>query len=124
MPPFENAFLVFSNMFSLISGYITMNEIIKSLPKDYRNDIKKAINILLESGCSEIYLFGSLIEKKYHKNSDIDIAIKGLQKKLFFKVGGMLMMSMKHPFDLIDLDSENNNFAKYLLQKGKLLRVA
>jgi len=93
-------------------------------PQEIKKDIETATNILKQAGCTEIYLFGSFADGSYNKNSDIDIAVKGLPKSQFFKLGGRLMMELTHKFDLIDIDNENSRFAKHILRKGGLLRVA
>ncbi len=95
-----------------------------NIPKEYRKDIILAIDILKNYGCTEIYLFGSITTGLIHKNTDIDFAVKGLDKKFFFKAGGELMMNLDHSFDLIELDNENSNFSKHIQSKGNLVRVA
>lgn len=58
------------------------------IPEKYHNDIDKAIKILKDEGCNEIYLFGSLVNGDFHENSDIDFAVNGLPEKKYFKVMG------------------------------------
>ena len=92
------------------------------VPKKYLSDIYKAIEILKEVGCSEIFIFGSLVNGDYTENSDIDIAVKGLPSNKYFKVMGSLMIELENEFDLIDLD-ENTSFVE-ILKKEELLKVA
>ena len=93
-------------------------------PEKYKPDIEKAISILKQAGCSEIYIFGSLAEgTAIRSTTDIDIAIKGLEKSKFFEVYGMLMLSLNHSVDLITLDEESR-FVKNLREQGSLSRVA
>ncbi len=94
-----------------------------SLPESYRRDIELAINILLKSGCNEIYLFGSLVNGKLNEYSDIDIATKGLPKGIFFKTLGKLFLALNHSIDLIDYNKEIK-FINLLKDKGELIRVA
>ena len=101
-----------------------MDNILLKLPKDYRNDIRKAIKILKDEGSLEIYIFGSLVQGNFKKNSDIDIAVKGLPKGKYFEIGGKLMMELEHNFDLIKIDDENNRFADYIKKNEELIRVA
>lgn len=95
-----------------------------NLPEKYSKDIRKAIDILKNEGCSEIFIFGSLIALKYNDESDIDIAIKGLPANKYFKVIGKLEMELDMPFDIVDLDESDNNFVKLLKEKGEMVRVA
>ncbi len=94
-----------------------------TLPVEYRHDIEKAIGILKSEGDVEIYLFGSLAVGNAHQRSDIDIAVRGLAPARYFEVFGRLLVSLDHPVDLVDLDSDNP-FVRMLLEKGSLNRVA
>ncbi len=96
---------------------------IEELPESYRTDVKKAINILSQEGCKEIYLFGSLVNGSPTDKSDIDLAVTGLRKEDFFEIFGELMMALDHPVDLINLEKKNR-FVTYLKEKGELVRVA
>jgi predicted nucleotidyltransferase len=57
-----------------------------TIPETYLNDIKKASYLLKNEGCKSVFLFGSMVTGKIHRNSDIDIGIMGLPPKKFFKV--------------------------------------
>ncbi len=92
-------------------------------PKQYDDDISKALAILKTAGCTEIYLFGSLANETYTDKSDIDLAVKGINKEDFFKIYGKLLSELEHPVDLIDLDY-NTDFSKLISKKGLLHRVA
>ena len=50
----------------------------QEIPENYQNDIKQATNLLKNEGCKDIFLFGSLVTGRFHKNSDIDIGITGV----------------------------------------------
>ena len=65
---------------------------ILSLPLTYQEDIKKAIKILKENGAKEVYIFGSIANGKFNENSDIDIAIRGLEESEFYKVASIKQM--------------------------------
>ncbi len=94
-----------------------------NLPYSYQLDIKKAIKILKENGAKEVYIFGSLANGKFNENSDIDIAVKGLNSKDFYRVASILMFELENEFDLIDLDDKENRFSQMLLNVGGLLKV-
>ena len=94
------------------------------VPIGFQEDLKKAIEILKNAGCSEIYLFGSFVSgNQLNSQTDLDIAIKGLPKNKFFAVYGKLLTSLKHTVDLVGLDY-NSPFSNILKSKGKLERVA
>ena len=94
-----------------------------NIPNIFKNDVTIATKILQDAGCKEIYLFGSLVEGNYADHSDIDIAVRGLDEEKYFLVSSKIMRSIKHDFDLIDLDEENNNFNKFLEINTRLVRV-
>lgn len=64
--------------------------------------------ILIISECakkhnvSEVFLFGSALETDTGYR-DIDIAIKGIESKKFFKFYGDLIKKLDKPVDVIDL---------------------
>ena len=96
---------------------------INNLPYSYQEDIKKAIQILKDNGATEIFIFGSIAKGNINENSDIDIAIKGINAKDFYRVASILMFELENKFDLIDLDDKENRFSQMLLKVGGLLKV-
>ena len=100
-----------------------MEEKIEKLPNSYQDDIKKAIEILKENGAKEVFIFGSIANGKFNMNSDIDIAVRGIEGEKFYKVASILMFELEKEFDLIDLDDKENRFSQMLLEVGGLLKV-
>jgi len=96
---------------------------IKNVDDRYKKDIEEAITFLKSKGCTEIYLFGSVITGNAHKHSDIDIAVKGIAPEHFFQIYGELMLRLSHPVDLIALDLQLG-IGNFLLDSGDLTRVA
>ena len=96
---------------------------IQNVDDRYKKDIEKAILFLKSKGCTEIYLFGSVITGNAHQYSDIDIAVKGIAPEHFFQIYGELMLLLSHPVDLIDLDLQMG-IGNFLLDSGELTRVA
>jgi predicted nucleotidyltransferase len=92
------------------------------LPKTYQRDIHCAISILKEAGCTQIFLFGSLVADKMRDESDIDLAIRGCPRGQFFHLLGRLLLELEHPVDLVDLDRQVA-FSRYLEQEGELVQV-
>jgi predicted nucleotidyltransferase len=95
---------------------------VSELPRSVQEDIQRAVRILKEEGCSEVFLFGSAATGEFNEMSDLDIAIRGCPKGRFFDILAKLFMSLSRPVDLVKLDSEDL-FAQYLQKQGELLRV-
>jgi len=92
------------------------------IPGAFQQDIERAVRILKDGGCAEVFLFGSLAEGCSRPDSDIDLAVRGCPPEKFFKLYGDLMWGLKHKFDLVDLDVKHP-FTEYLIREGDLLRV-
>jgi|SRR6056297_745185 len=101
-----------------------INKKLRNIPVDYRKDIQKAVEILKKAGIKEIYLFGSFAKKEYNENSDIDIAVVGLNPKKYYRIYGELMMNLDHDIDLIKLDDKNSRFSKFIKEEEVLLKIA
>lgn len=92
------------------------------LPQTYQNDIQRAVQILKEAGCNEIFLFGSLVSGRHQIGSDIDLAVAGCPSGKFFSLLGQLMLELEHPVDLVSLDSQSE-LAEHLRQTGELIKI-
>ena len=92
------------------------------IPDVFQADLHRAMAILRAAGCSEIFLFGSLAERRASANSDLDLAVKGCPPGSFFRVLGELTMKLDHPVDLVDMDSQDP-FAHYLVEHEQLVQV-
>ncbi len=93
------------------------------LPKLFERDIHRAIAILRDEGCSEIFLFGSVATGRSRAESDLDLAVRGCPRGHFFALVGRLLFELEHPVDLVNLDS-HDAFAEYLKQEGLLVQIA
>ena len=96
---------------------------IKDLPNSYQEDIKKATQILIENGANEVFIFGSIANGKFNENSDIDIAVRGLNEKDFYRVASILMFELEKEIDLVDLDDKTDRFSQNILKNSNLIRV-
>ena len=65
---------------------------------------------------SSVYLFGSSTDEGAGAN-DIDLAVKGIAPKLFFKFYGELLRSLSRPVDLVDL-SQKSLFNQIVEERG------
>lgn len=97
--------------------------ITQPLSQVYEENLMRAVNILKEGGCTEIYLFGSLAIGKAHQKSDMDLAVRGCPPGNFFPLLGKLLVSLDYVVDLVDLD-KNLAFAHFLEQEKELQRIA
>ena len=88
----------------------------------YQRNIDRAVEILKNAGCTDIYLFGSLATGDARSESDVDLAVRGCPKGKFFRLLGQLLFELDYPVDLVNLDSRDA-FARYLERKGDLLQV-
>ncbi len=95
---------------------------LKKIPDSHRDDVEKAVDILENEGCEEVYLFGSLVEGTATKDSDVDIAAKGIPVGSFFKVYAALIKYLDHPVDLISLENDDH-FGNMLQEEGYIHRV-
>ena len=101
-----------------------MSETVEKLPERYRKDIEKAVEILKSHGCTEVYLFGSLVDGDYNEKVDIDLAVRGLEDKLYFRTWAEIDRKIKRDIDLIDLDDEKfDNKVQFILQESELVRI-
>ncbi len=66
---------------------------------------------------SSVFLFGSSIEKNKEYN-DIDIGIKGINPKLFFKFYAELLKNLPKNVDLVDI-SKKSKFTKLVEEEGE-----
>ena len=71
---------------------------------------KRDKNVLLKCAkkynVSSVILFGSSI-KENRKANDIDIAIKGIKPRLFFKFYTELFKHLSKPVDLVDISKKS-----------------
>ena len=100
-----------------------MHELLSTLPEEFRHDVHSAVEILKSGGCTEIFIFGSLISGTQREDSDIDIAIKGCPPENYFSLLGKLLTVLSRPVDLINLD-RGDSFSKYLEREGDLYRIS
>ena len=96
---------------------------IKDLPNSYQEDIKKAVKTLKENGATEIFIFVSIVNGNLNRNSDIDIAIRGIIQEDFYKVASILMFELEKEIDLVDLDDKTDRFSQIILKNGNIIRV-
>lgn len=70
------------------------------------NDKKIILEYAKKFNASSVLLFGSSIEKDKQSN-DIDIGVKGIEPKFFFKFYAQLYKNLSKPVDLVDLSKKS-----------------
>ena len=70
---------------------------------------------------SSVFLFGSSL---HSKGRDIDLAVKGIAPRLFFRFYGELFKALPRPVDLVDLGGKDNYFKRSILAEGKVIYEA
>jgi predicted nucleotidyltransferase len=93
-----------------------------SVPLKYRSDIENATRLLKNEGCSAVYLFGSLVTGKTRDGSDIDIGVRGLAPRKFFRMYGKLQFGFENKIDLVDFD-DDDNFYLMLNNLGEVVQI-
>ena len=87
-----------------------------------QNQLSKAVNLLKNVGCSEIFLFGSQAKGCANLDSDVDFGVKGLPPRLFFRTHSDLEEILKMPVDLVDFDFQRD-FYELLNRIGELKKI-
>jgi predicted nucleotidyltransferase len=95
---------------------------LNKIPVKYQEDIKKATDLLKKEGCKTVFLFGSMVTGKIHQDSDIDIGIKGLPPKKFFRVYAFLDKELSNKIDLVDFDL-HKDFHVLLDSLGEVVEI-
>ena len=90
--------------------------------ESYQTNVRRAVEILQEAGCTSVFLFGSLASGNAREKSDIDLAVRGCPKGKFFHLVGKLLLAVDYPVDLVNLDMQDG-LAHYLEREGELLQI-
>lgn len=84
--------------------------------------LSKATDILKNAGCAEVFLFGSQATGRAHDGSDVDLGVKGLPPRLFYRMHWQLEDALNMPVDLVDFDVQKDFFE--LLQRiGEVKKI-
>ena len=93
-----------------------------TIPEKYKEDVNKAVEILKNEGCKNVYLFGSLVTGKIHDGSDIDIGVKGLSPEAYLRAFSDLFDTLNNRFDLVDFDF-NYDFFSLLKRLNEVIEI-
>jgi predicted nucleotidyltransferase len=93
-----------------------------ALAAQARLALNDAVTILKKHGAKRIILFGSLRQgERFHRGSDIDLAVEGIPAQAFFRAGADLLMALDWPVDLKPWEEVDDFFRKIILQKGEVI---
>ena len=81
-----------------------------------------ATNLLKNAGCTEVFLFGSQAMGCAHADSDVDLGVKGLPPRLFYRMHWQLEEALDMPVDLVDFDFQKD-FYELLQRLGELKKI-
>jgi len=85
---------------------------------------KKAAELLKEQfGAKRVVAFGSIVQKDlYHLNSDLDIAVWGLDEKKYFRaVARLLELDSSQRVDLVRTEDARGSLRSVIDQEGVVL---
>ena len=111
------------NLDDAIEKYTTAMKLAKECSDKLNSATEKVNKILKENGATEIFIFGSIVNGNLNRNSDIDIAIRGIRQEDFYKVASILMFELEKEIDLVDLDDKTDRFSQMILKNSNLIRV-
>ena len=86
------------------------------------NQLLTATNLLKNAGCTDIFLFGSQATGRAHSDSDVDLGVKGLPPRLFYRMHWQLEDALDMKVDLVDFDFQRD-FFELLQSMGELKKI-
>ena len=94
----------------------------KQLAKQVREQLPSIIKLLVdEFKANKIILFGSLAKGGFNDNSDIDLAVSGIEPSQYFKALAQVNSISDRWIDLKPLESLEPHFLKRVLETGECL---
>ena len=94
----------------------------RALAEQARRVLPDAVEILKKYGVKRVILFGSLLrDGRFHRGSDIDLAVEGIPPQKFIRAGADLMMALDWQIDLKPLEEVDDFSREMILQKGKVI---
>ena len=84
-----------------------------------KKDRDTITEVAREYGVAKVVLFGSSLAEDREPH-DIDLGVKGIEPRLFFRFYGELMMRLSKPVDVIDL-AYRSRFTELVERDGVVL---
>lgn len=88
-----------------------------------KKDFEKILNEIIKFKPKKVYQWGSLLnESQFDENSDIDIAVEGLNSvESFFKIHGIIEDISDFPVDFVEIETISEVHGKSIKDKGVLV---
>lgn len=87
-----------------------------------REAAQRAAQLLADRyGVRRVTLFGSLLDDRFGRGSDIDLAVEGLEPARFFRADAQLAQEIEVPVDLKLLSDCPELLRQRIAQEGKVL---
>ena len=94
----------------------------KQLAKQAREQLPSVVKLLVdEFQANKIILFGSLAKGTFHQDSDIDLAVAGIEPSQYFKALAQVNSISDRWIDLKPLESLEPHFLKRVLETGECI---
>ncbi|MCX6049644.1 MAG: nucleotidyltransferase domain-containing protein [Chloroflexi bacterium] len=94
---------------------------LSNIPAGFQADISVILSILKSYNVRKVILYGSVARGDFHKDSDLDICVEGLENEVFFIALAECLISVKHSVSLVDFESTQGYFRERILQEGKVI---
>lgn len=93
------------------------------LRKAFREEAERLASLMVRNyRFKRLYLFGSVIKDgPLAPWSDIDLAVEGLEKTEFFKLGALLLKNAKFPVDLKPFEDIDERTKKKIQEEGEVI---
>jgi predicted nucleotidyltransferase len=92
------------------------------LAQQARQELSQVIELLIDRfQVSKIILFGSLAKGTFHQDSDIDLAVAGIEPSKYFQALAQVNNISDRWIDLKPLESLEPHFLKRVLETGECL---
>jgi uncharacterized protein len=94
---------------------------ITDIPEDFREDVMTVIDILKPYHVRRVILYGSVARGDFHKDSDLDFCVEGLDASSFFIALAECLLNTRHSISIVDLDSLHGYFLDRVLHEGTIV---
>ncbi|MCA9947528.1 MAG: hypothetical protein KC449_28810, partial [Anaerolineales bacterium] len=97
--------------------------VVEIFPDKFIRESERLGRVLVERfNANSVFLFGSLVWGKIHNpQTDIDLAVSGLNSGEMYKAIGYLEQITQFPFNLVDINTVPESLRERILTEGKLL---
>lgn len=94
----------------------------QELARRARADLHAVVELLVRKfGATRVILFGSLVRGRFSPQSDIDLAVEGIEKARFFEALAEVNSMSQAWIDLKPLESLEPHFRRRVIERGECL---